>query len=266
MRKYIVIVILFAVFCVHPSAAQVTATGADEAKTEVRTLRFVSAFDAPPFAYTEGLKRRGFEVDLGEALGKKMEARVEWEQQIFHIPTLASALQSGRADAVISSISVTEDRKQYFSFTRPYFKTDLAAAILKKYRDFLKNFDKRLEGVTVGVMKGTTGQKWVKKNLSPRTISTYDSPDRLARALRNDDVKVIFLDQAILQYLLARRSYRFEIAKTGLDHEIYAIAVRKGNQKLVEELNAALEKLDEDGEYDRIYNEWFGPPRRLPGE
>ena len=263
MKKFVLILVLLFAIISSPVGAQ-EAVPAGEAKTEVRTLRLISDFSSPPFSFEEGLKRQGFEVDLGEALGEELGVRVEWDKQIFNIPTLSSALESGRADAVISSLSLTEDRKQYFDFTRPYFKTNLAAAILKEYRDFLKNFDKRLEGVKVGVMKGSTGEKWVKKNLSPRTISTYDSPDRLARALRNDNVKVIFLDEAILQYLLARRSYRFEIPKTDLDQEIYAIAVRKGNQKLVDELNAALEKLDETGVYDQIYNEWFGPARSLP--
>jgi glutamine transport system substrate-binding protein len=189
---------------------------------------------------------------------------VEWIKQSFNIPTFSSTLEVKGADAVISSISITEDRGKYFSFTRSYFRTSLAAAILKEFKDFAKRFDRRLEKAIVGVMKGTTGQKWVRNNLGPQRVNTYDSPDRLARALKNRDVEVIFLDRAILDYLLSHHSYRFLIAREGLEHENYGIALSKGNQELLSELNAGLEKLDESGVYDEIYNKWFGPSRSLP--
>ena len=121
-----------------------------------------------------------------------------------------------------------------------------------------------MTGAVVGVVRGTTGEKWIRKNLSPRRTKTYNSPERLARALKNGDVQVAILDLAILNALLSRNQYKFEIPKKDLDVENYGIAASNRNQKLLSSLNAALNKLDAQGIYGRIYGKWFDPPRGLP--
>ena len=220
-------------------------------------LRLINDFGAPPFAYLDGVSRKGFEVDLGEALGREMGLKVDWVRMPFTINTYRSTLAAGQADAILSSLTITPEREKYFAFTRPYFITHQAAAILKEFKDFLKQFDRRLEGVVVGAVRGTTGEEWVRKNLSPRRIKTYNSPDRLVRALKNQDIAVAFLDLAILKSLLRRHQYKFEIPKTELVVENYGIAVRKDNQQLLSSLNAALEKLDDQGICGEIYRKWF---------
>ncbi len=232
------------------------------AKTTV--LRLINDFGAPPFAYLDGGVRKGFEVELGEALAREMGVGLEWVRMPFNIDTYRSALVSGRADAVLSSFTITLGRERYFEFTRPYFITHQAAAIRKGFRDKFNRLDNKLTGAVVGVEGGTTGATWVRKNLSPRRIKTYTSPDRLARALKNGDIQVAILDLAILDALLSRNQYKFEIPKKDLAVENYGIAVGKRNQKLLSSLNEALKKLDGQGIYGRIYGKWFATPRGLP--
>lgn len=227
-------------------------------------LRFISDLDTPPFAFVENFKNVGFEIDLGEALGKEMGRSVKWVKQSFNIPTFASTLESGRADAVLSSLSVTENRKQYFSFTRPYFCTSLAVAAPRDVdwnsQDFRNGLNSK---VKVGVLKRSTGEEWARKNLKA-TRQTYSSPERLARALKNQEVGIILIDKPILSWTMANRHYKFKIVEEGIDHQDYAIATSKTNQKLLNELNAALEKLDADGVYDSIYEKWYAVSQDLP--
>lgn len=227
-------------------------------------LRFISDLDTPPFAFVENFKNVGFEIDLGEALGKEMGRPVKWVKQVFNIPTFASTLESGRADAVLSSLSVTENRKQYFSFTRPYFCTSLAVAAPRDVdwnsQDFRNGLNSK---VKVGVLKRSTGEEWARKNLKA-TRQTYSSPERLARALKNQEVGIILIDKPILRWTMANRHYKFKIVEEGIDHQDYAIATSKTNQKLLNELNAALEKLDADGVYDSIYEKWYAVSQDLP--
>jgi len=227
-------------------------------------LRFISDLDTPPFAFVENFKNVGFEIDLGEALGKELGRPVEWVKQIFNIPTFASTLDVGRADAVLSSLTVTEERKQYFDFTRPYFRTSLAVAVHRDVDWNSQNFKNGLSSkVRVGVLRRSTGEAWARQNLKA-TRKTYSSPQRLARALNNREVGLILIDKPILTWELSNRHYKFKIVEEGLESQDYAIATSKTNQKLIAELNAALEKLDADGVYDSIYEKWYNIYQDLP--
>lgn len=229
-----------------------------------RTLRFISDLTSPPFAFVENFKNVGFEIDLGEALGKELGAEVKWIKQIFNIPTFASTLRTGGADAVLSSMTVTKDRKQYFDFTIPYFRTSLAVAAPRDVDWDRVAFRNGLSSkVLIGVMRRTTSEEWARKNLKA-TRKTYSSSERLARALKNREVAIILIDEPILRWTMANRHYKFKIVESELAHQDYAIAVNKGNRELLAELNAALKKLDADGVYDAIYEKWYAISRDLP--
>ncbi|MCX6350208.1 MAG: ABC transporter substrate-binding protein [Candidatus Aureabacteria bacterium] len=226
-------------------------------------LRLINDFASPPFAWMEGTKRMGFEVDLAEALGKEMGRTVRWVPMSFNIVAFASALQAKTADAVMSSMSATPEREKKFIFTRPYFRSSLALATGKDVDFSEADFRGGLEGMKVGVLKRTTGEDWAKANLRATRV-TYDSPVRLARALNNKEIGYILLDEDILIGVLARQAYKFKIVKGNLSSEDYAIAVSLGNQVLADGISAALEKLDAAGIYDDIFNAWFGRKTDLP--
>lgn len=233
-------------------------------RPEVKALRFISDFATPPFAYVDNFQNIGFEIDLGEALGKEMGRPVEWIKQAFNIPAFASALAAGRADAVLSSMTMTESREQYFIFTIPYFRTSLAVAVFKDVDWNSQAFRNGLTAeVTVGVLRRSTGEEWARKNLSA-TRKAYDSPDRLARALKNQEVDIILIDEPILRWTVANRGYKFKIVEREIDQQDYAIGVSRSNQKLADELSAALEKIDAAGIYDRIYEKWYSISQDLP--
>ena len=270
------IVLAFLVFLIIP--VMVMAVDTDESTEEMAAvsedspemrsaespLRFINDLAAPPFAFVENFKNVGFEIDLGEALGKEMGRPVKWVKQSFNVPTFASTLEVGRADAVFCSLTVTEKRKQYFDFTRPYFRTSLAVAAPRDVDWNSQNFKNGLSSkVRVGVLRRSTGEEWARKNLKA-TRKTYTSPERLARALKNREVGIILIDKPILIWTMANRHYKFKIVEEGLDHQDYAIGVSKSNQKLLNELNTALEKLDADGVYDSIYEKWYDISQDLP--
>lgn len=285
-----------------PSAEVAPAPAAPAVKPAVparapagRTLRLMTSFAAPPFSFKEGMKEIGFEYDLGEALGKEMGAKVDWVPKKFSITTYTSALDSGAADAAISAISITDRRKRSLAFTRPYFKASLAVATLKDITWKSNNFRNGLRNWLVGVVRGTTGERWARKNLNC-TIKTYSSPTRLAQALssakpsmlRKDLKKVdpavaellgaapkwkafrgdtgfcILHDDAVITWLLSSRGYKFKIVEKEFAQELYGIAVSKRKPELLAELNAALESLDKKGIYDKIYQKWYAQARDLP--
>jgi len=248
----------------------------DQAKAESpldsqRTLRVISAFDSPPFAYKKGITRSGFEVDLIEALARELGAKVGWVEMNFNINMYASALDRGSADAAISSISITPDRKEKIAFSHPYYRASFAVAV-KKDVDWQHNwFTSGLKGWKVGVMRNTTAESWARKNLDAN-VETYASIDRLAQALKNSKGALksgragfcIMHDEAILKWVLSDYSYHFEIVERKIAQEDYGIAVSKGNTKLLTELNAALEKLRANGTYKKLRTKWYRQAEDLP--
>ena len=230
-----------------------------------RTIRFIGNFDFPPFAFKVDSGYTGFDIELGEAIGRVMGAKVEWVPASFDLKAYAEALKDKKADAIISAMTITAARKNLFDFTIPYFRTTLGIAALNKLKGsaLLQLQKRKFEGSKVGVMRGTTGETWARNNLTAELV-LYDSAVNMARNLWESKQQAILIDEELLNYIVSHYPYDFAVISRDLNHEVYGIAVNKGNDKLLQELNAALEKIDDSGIYKEIYNRWFGPKRSLP--
>ncbi len=228
-----------------------------------RTLRFITDFESPPFSFVDKSKKIGFELDLGQAIGKELGARVQWIEKGFNLGTYESLLKSGVADAVISSTSITPDRGRRFDFTVPYYRSNLAVAAIKDMDWDHSEFVNGLRDKQVGVLRRSTSYEWARKNLAAKRINFY-SPQRMAQALRDERVFCILIDEDILKWVLHNNAYRFQEVEKDLDHEYYGIMVKKGNTALLSELNGTLKRLDEKDIYDDIYEKWFTQRKNLP--
>ncbi|MCX6339891.1 MAG: ABC transporter substrate-binding protein [Candidatus Aureabacteria bacterium] len=251
-----VLVSAVAVFAQAPSPAPA-------AKEAGRTLRFVTDFDSPPFSFVERSKKVGFEIDLGQAIGRELGARVLWIQKGFNLGTYESLLKSGAADAVINSISIAPERQRQFDFTVPYYRSSLAVAAIKDIDWNHTDFINGLKDMRLGVLRRSTSYEWARRNLSAKRVNYY-SPQRMAQALRDEQVFCILIDEDILKWVLHNNAYRFQEVERDLDHEYYGIVVKKGNTQLVSELDQALKRLDEKDIYDTIYEKWFTRKMDLP--
>jgi len=260
--KYIFIIlvglILFLSF--NGFAGQAGEKRVDE--SAVGEIRFLFDSKSPPFAFKEGDKLVGFDIELGEAIGRALERNVRWIDVPFDIRNYANILESDGADAALSAITITKIRKYYVDFTRPYFSTSLAVAARPDVEWDQRSFARGLEGKIVGVMKGTTAEDWVRRNLKA-SVKTYASPLSLVRALKEGGnlAFAVLIDKAILDYLQFCTSSmcqtQFIIVEKGLIQEDYGIATSNGAYDIITVLNGALQQIELNGEYDRIYEKWF---------
>jgi len=232
-------------------------------KTAQRTLRILCAFDTPPFSFTQAGRKEGFEVDLGDAIGKELGAKVVWIQKGFNIPAYVSMLKHGAADAAMSCILITPERERRMTFTMPYYQTNLAVATIKDMDWYHQDFVNGLKDMDIGVLRGSPAYDWARKNLSAKRVQFY-SPQRMVQALRDEQIYCIMLDEDVLKWTMKDNPYRFQLVERNLDHEYYGIAVKKGNTALAGEINAALKKLDDRNVYGKIYNKWFSRKVNLP--
>ncbi len=261
MKWVLAIIVGLLIFAPGPAGARAAAEkpAADSAPGEIRFL-----FDSqtPPFAFKEGDKLLGFDIELGEEIGKALGKRVTWIDVPFNIREYANLLEADKADAALAAITITKIRKYFVDFTKPYFSTTLAVATRPEENWDDRSFARGLENKIVGVMKGTTGEEWARANLKAQ-IKTYDSPLSLVRALREGGnlAYAVVIDLAVLDYLQFCTSSmcqtKFQIVEKNLMQEDYGIAVANGAFDTVALLNAALDKVESSGAFDRIYRKWF---------
>ena len=227
-------------------------------ESTVGEIRFIFDSKSPPFAFKEGDELVGFDIELGAAIGKALGRKVIWIDLPFDIRNYANILEADGADAALAAITITKIRKYFVDFTQPYFSTSLAVATRPDVKWDQRAFARGLEGKIVGVAIGTTAEDWVRHNLKA-VVKTYDSSLSLVRALNEGGnlAYAVVIDDAILDYLRLQGTTDFKIVEKGLVQEDYGIAVSNGAFDILAALNAALQKIELSGEYDRIYEKWF---------
>lgn len=108
-----------------------------------------------------------------------------------------------------------------------------------------------LDGLTIGVQGGTTGESYVKDNHKTSKVSSFKSGMDAALDLKNGGIDAIVLDELPAKSIVAQNS-DLKIIDLNLEPEEYAIAVKKGNTELVNKINAAIKAMQDDGTYKKF--------------
>ena len=130
-------------------------------------LNVASYPNNPPFEFkAESGNFEGFEVDIVTEAAKRIGMTVNIEGYDFQ--PLFAATSSGRVDVAISSITITPERLGSQSFTQPYYDSDMGVAA--KTDGAVKGLAD-LKGKIVGVLSGSTGEKWANDNKDAQGFS-----------------------------------------------------------------------------------------------
>lgn len=215
-----------------------------------KTLYVGTNAEFAPFEYLEKGKVTGFDMELMNALAKEMKMDVKIENMAFD--GLLPALQMKKVDVVIAGMTETPERKKAVSFTKPYFKAK-QVIITKKGKD-IKDF-KELSGKRVGVMLGFTGDAVV-SDIKGAKVQRFDATYSAVMALEKGKVDAVVADSEPAKKYIA--SYKdLAIASAKAEEEDYAIAVRKNDKALLDNLNKALVKVKSNGTYDALLKKYF---------
>ncbi len=207
----------------------------------------------PPFNYFDEKNNLvGFDIDIGNALAKKLGLKPEWKAQPFD--TLLIALNQGRFDFVIASHTITPERAKAVDFTKPYYCT--GNVIVAKPGG--PKTPEELKGKKVAVQVGTTYYDWVVENVpGVAEVKTFPTNPAALEALLSGRVDAWVTDQFTALEVIKKRGVKLQISDL-LNKEEIGIAVAKGNQGLLTALNNALDAILKDGTYEQISMKWFG--------
>lgn len=208
----------------------------------------------PPFVYanTEN-KYVGIDLDLLRAIAKEEGFKVKIRPVGFN--AAVQSVSAGQADGMIAGMSITEERKQKFDFSDPYYSAGIVMAV--KDGSGIKDLSE-LKGKKVAVKTGTAGADYANsiKDKYGFEIVTFDDSDGVYNDVINGNSAACFEDSAVMYYAI----------KNGLDLKVVTkpanttetgFAVKKGqNQELLKMFNEGLAKLKANGEYDKIIKKY----------
>jgi branched-chain amino acid transport system substrate-binding protein len=241
--------------CTTPKTT--TPTAVPETKVETKT--YVVATDAafPPMEFVDENKNiAGFDIDLLNAIAEAMGFKVEWKNTAWD--GIFAGLESGDYDAIMSSVTIRDDRAEKYDFTEPYINSGQAIVVMADDTEIMSEPD--LVGRKIGAQIGTTGAFAVEE-IENATLSEYDTIDLALLDLVGGQVEAVVVDVPIAaDYALASEQFagKLKIVGEPITEEFYGALVNKGqNAEFVTLFNEGLAKVRASGQYDEIYTKWI---------
>jgi polar amino acid transport system substrate-binding protein len=223
--------------------------------------KIVIASDAtfPPMEMVDENKNIvGFDVDLMNAAAKAGGFAVEFKNTAWD--GIFAGLEAGKYDAVMSSVTITDDRKKTMDFSIPYINAGQVVVVKSEVNNVQTLAD--LKGKTVGAQIGTTGAFEIDKvkDADKITEKTYDEIGLAFEDLANGRIAGIVIDSPVAaNYALQNPNYKGKLKIVGqpFTQEYYGVAVKKGNTKVLDVINAGLKKVIDTDEYKALEQKWL---------
>ncbi|MDJ0337290.1 transporter substrate-binding domain-containing protein [Cryobacterium sp. PH31-O1] len=232
------------------------ATTAASALTTVADGKFTCAMSGEyrPFNfYDDTNKLVGFDVDICNAIADELDLTAEPVTGAFN--SLIAGLKADRYDAVVGSMSSTEERLVEVDFTESYYATG-AELFVGTDSDVKGVAD--LKDATVGVALGTTFEEYARTLGGVSEVTTYQADIDALRDLEAGRVDAVITQGFMGRYLAKNADLKVDAVGDVLFPDVAAIPVNKNNPELLAAINEALATMHEDGSYAAISIDWFG--------
>ena len=239
------------------SAAEETSAPEEEAnKAEGGTLVMATNAAFPPYEYVEGDEIVGIDAEIAQAIANDLGMTLQIDDMDFD--SIIPAVQGGKADMGVAGMTNTEERRQNVDFSDSY-ATGVQVIIVTEDSDIASPDD--LEGKLIGVQQGTTGHIYCadtpeKGGFGEENVMAYPNGASAVEALKTGKVDCVVIDNEPAKAFVAANE-GLKILDTEFVTEDYAIAISKDNPELLEQVNASLAKLKEDGTLQGIIDKYI---------
>lgn len=246
MKKLISALLIAACVCsVAACGSKKESESQDDASQEGGTLVMATNAEFPPYEYYEGDEIVGIDAEIAQAIADELGMTLKIEDMAFD--SIIPAVTSGKADFGAAGMTVTEDRKKNVDFTDTY-ATATQVIIVKEDSDIAGPDD--LTGKKIGVQLGTTGDIYA-GDIEDAEVEQYNKGFEAVQALTQGKIDAVVIDGEPAKEFVAQAE-GLKILDEAFTEEEYAIAVAKGNDELVAQINEALATLKESGKIDEI--------------
>lgn len=197
----------------------------------------------------------GFDIDIAKQIAKEIlgdENKVEFVEVTSK--TRIPLLNKGDIDAIVATMTITEERKKEVDFSNVYFEA--GQSLLVKKGSPVQSIKDLTKDTPVLAVKGSTSTVNIRQAAPDAPVLEFENYAEAFTALKAGQGVALTTDNAILLGM-ASEDNSFELVGGTFTDEPYGIAVKKGNVELVDAINGVLDKLKSNGEYDAIYKKWF---------
>lgn len=222
----------------------------------------VAAEPYPPMYYPDPTgQMQGFEVDLAKAICEA--AKLQCEIKAVSWDGLIPSLNGKQIDLIISSMSITDERRKQIDFSDKYY--DVPPLIVADKSTKLSNDPASFKGKTIGVQVSTIHAAYAQKHFAAAgaNVKSYQNQDeanndliagRIDATMGDTDAMETFLEKEGKACCEARGNPTPDQSVLGYG---VGVGLRKGEDELREKLNAAIKSLRESGEYQKIAGKYF---------
>ena len=243
------------------ASAAVIALFAGSAMAEGEKLVIGTEGAYPPFNNLESDGTlTGFDVDIAKALCEEMKAECTFVTQDWD--GIIPALIAKKFDAIIASMSITEERKQQVDFSKKYYHTPPAIAVPKD-SELTEATEAALAGKIIGAQASTTHSNYAEAHMKESEIKLYPTADEYKLDVANGRVDAVVDDVVVLsEWLKTEDGACCKLLGTlpidpVINGEGAGIAVRKGETALADKFTAAIAAIRESGKYQEINAKYF---------
>ena len=230
---------------------------------QTKPLRIGIEAAYPPFAYkTPDGNITGFDYDIGNALCEEMKVECKWIEQEFD--GLIPALKVRKFDAVLSSMTITEDRLKSVDFSKKYYHTP--AKLAMKAGSVINDPLVDLKGKKVGVQRASIYDRYATDVFAPAGVEVvrYSSQNEIFLDLQTGRLDATLADSVNIDdgFLKTDAGKDFALVGPDFNEQKYfgegaGIAVRKGDTALADKITAAIAGIRANGKYKAVQDKYF---------
>lgn len=252
----IISLVVLAGGCAKKSAA--TNSGAQSAGNSKKKIVIATSADYPPYEFHANVngadKIVGFDVDIANEIAKDMGAEIEIKDMNFD--GLLAALTANKADMVIAGMTPTDERKKSVDFSQIYYRATHGVVTKKGIADSIKSFDD-LNGKVIGVQQGSIQADMAKEKIkNAKEIKEVPKITDLILMLQSGKVDAIVMELPVAKsYVQTNDSIALTSIEATDETGGSAVAIKKGNTDLVNQVNKTIDRLLKEGKIDQYLTE-----------
>lgn len=203
-----------------------------------------------PYEYMDGDKVVGIDMDIAQAIADDMGKKLVIKNMEFDGALMA--VQNGKVDFVAAGVSVDPEREKLMDFSTDYVNST-EVVVVNKANPTVAGMDD-LNDKIVGVQQGNIADFWVSNddNVKPSEVKRYTKFVQAAEDLKNGKIDCIVMDQYPAEQLVESSGDTLVALDGVLFEDKYAIAIKKGNTEMLDQVNATIERLIEEGKIEEF--------------
>lgn len=246
MKKIIALIMAAALMlCCFAGCGGANVTTVEEGKLIMATNAYFQ-----PYEYYDGDKIIGIDAEIAGKIAEKLGLELVIEDMAFD--SIITAVSEGSVDLGLAGMTITEDRLKDVDFSISY-ATGVQSIIVPEDSAITSVDDLYADGAAykVGVQLGTTGDIYATDDFGSDLVTSYTTGNEAVNALIGGDVDCVIIDNEPAKAFVANNE-GLKILDTSYADEDYAACIKKGNEQLLNAVDAAIEELIADGTIDGI--------------